>query len=94
MGMRSIAGNMLNMPSKYCSVGCIPQRPAARSQKRPRANAMRRTSAGWLAFNSVVMASVAKRRKVSSPTAISAVSIEVISCRMAQIGELTRRSRR
>jgi hypothetical protein len=55
---------------------------------------MRSISAGWSVLKSLAMASMAILRKVASPTSISAAWIEVISWRMAQIGEFTSRNSR
>jgi hypothetical protein len=71
-----------------------PHEAAASSQKRARTKAMRRISAGCPELSSLVMASVAMRRKTSSPKAMSAAEMERTSCRIAQAGELTSRSRR
>ena len=87
-----MAGSKLSNPSRYCSVGSSAHNPAASSQNRPRIKAMRRISAGCPELSSLAMASVAMRRKASSPTASNAAWMERTSWRIAHIGELTSRS--
>ena len=84
---------MLARPMRYCSLGERDSNSAANSPKRPRSNAMRRSSGGWPVSKSVAMASMAMRRERSSPRSRSAEWIEVISLRMAKSGELASRNK-